>query len=138
MSGGRRAWVLNRIKPTLVAGPTKGRVYPRGSLGIGTNPAEPEVPYVMFAFGNADSNEEVRDNHQSVTDTLCIYVYDRKGSYVRIDEIHKAVRETLEVLSGYGDDDWRCTDIVFTGLDAETTDGSNNLRIGSYRLTGKQ
>lgn len=115
------------------------RIYPRGSLGIGDNPPEPDTPYMMFAVGDGASHPEVRDTSRTVTQTLRIFVYDRKGSYMRIDEIHAAVRETLEVLSGYDDGEfWRCTEIVFTGLGEETTDGSNNLRIGTYRITGPQ
>lgn len=115
------------------------RIYPRGSLGIGGTPAEPDLPYLMFAVGDALSAREVRDTAQTTSQSLRIYVYDAKGSYVRIDEIHRIVRETLEVLSGYDDGvNWRCTDIVFSSLGEETTDGPNNLRIAVYRITGPQ
>ena len=116
-----------------------GRVYPRGALGIGGVPADPELPYLMFALGDGASAREVRDTQASLSQSLRIYVYDGKGSYVRIDEIHRIVRETLEVLSGYDDgDNWRCTDIEFSSLGEETTDGANNVRIAVYRITGPQ
>jgi hypothetical protein len=133
----RRAWVFTLLT-TAEDRVYAERVYPRGSLGLGNIPAEPQTPYLMYAFGEDLTNEEVRDGHDSITTTLRIYVYDKKGSYVRIDEIHKFVRETLKDKSGYEAAGWRCTDIVARGIGEETTDGTNNLRIGSYTLTGPE
>lgn len=133
-----RAWLVERITGTPGHDKVEGRFYPRGSLGIGGNPAEPDAPYAMYSLRGPDSNTVVRGTHASGTYFLDLYVYDQKGSYVRIEEIHRLLRETLEVLSGHGDESWRCTDILFLGLGAETTDGSNNLIIGTYRLTGPQ
>jgi hypothetical protein len=133
-----REWLMTRLKDTPGYDKVGGRFYPRGSLGIGGNPADPEVPYAMYSLRGPDANTSVRETQASGTYYLYLYVYDQKGSYVRIEEIHRLLRETLEVLSGHKDESWRCTDILFLGLGDETTDGSNNLIIGTYRLTGPQ
>lgn len=133
-----RQWLMATLDGTPGWEAIEGRMYPRGSLGIGGNPPDPNVPYGMYALGFADSHPEVRETRKTVTQSLRIYIYDRKGSYTRIDDIHRLVRETLETTSGSEAGGWRCTNIEFTSLGEETTDGSNNLRIATYRLTGTQ
>lgn len=117
------------------------RLYASGALGVDDIPAQPQRPYIQFAFGEAPQYATVRETSTAAAQSLRIYVYDDRGSYVRIDEIHRLVRQTIEGLGGMvSPSGRRCTDAMFLTLGGEDVVAAldANVRMAAYRLTGPQ
>lgn len=117
------------------------RIYASGALGVDDIPPKPQRPYIQIAFGEAPGHDEVKDTSRSVSGFVRVYVYDDRGSFVRIDDIHRLVRETIEGLSGaVSPSGRRCTDAAFLTLGGEDVMASLDLntRMAAYRLTGPQ
>lgn len=139
-----RALVIQEIKAIpfddTFAG-VQNRVWARGALGNGGVPADPPRPYILVAFGEAPAYAAVRETSTSVSHNVRIYVYDDTGSFARINEIHRLVRQTLEGLGGMvSPSGRRCTDAAFLTLGQEdtVTELKAGVRVATYRITGPQ
>lgn len=117
------------------------RIYASGALGVDNIPANPLRPYIQFSLGEGPQYATVRETSTSLAHPLRIYVYDNRGSFVRIDEIHRIVRQTVEGLGGMvSPSGRRCTDATFITLGGEDVVAAldANVRMAAYRLTGPQ
>jgi hypothetical protein len=116
------------------------RVYPSGSLGIDPIPADPPRPYIQWGFGAEIDYREVRETGRTVRRTLSVWVYDERGSYLRIQNIHDRLRYTLEGLTGQvSPSGVQCTECSRTNLGGDLTDNVRNLgvKLGTYRLVAQ-
>jgi hypothetical protein len=115
------------------------RLYASGALGVDDIPADPDVPYVQLAWGEASQYREVRKTTTTARHALRAYVYDGRGSFTVIDNIHRQMRHTIEGLGGtVSPSGRRCTDTEFITLGGEDVVAGRNLnvRMALYRITG--
>lgn len=134
------------VYSSLIANPdiqqyVANRIYAAGALGVDDIPAKPERPYIQYTLGEGPQYMTVREESTSLAHPLRIYVYDNRGSFVRIDEIHRLVRQTVEGLGGMvSPSGRRCTDATFITLGTEDVVAALdvNVRMAAYRLTGPQ
>lgn len=116
------------------------RIYPAGSLGVDPIPAEPRLPYVQYGFETSPVYAAVRDGGGPLRHMLRVFVYDYRGDYTRIDEIHRLVRQTIEGLTmQVSPSGVRCTDAMFLTLGGDLVDNVRNLAVkqSSYRLVAR-
>lgn len=113
------------------------RAYVRGSLGTGDIPAQPEWPYLMYAFEESLAVKAIRETADAEVYPGRIYVYDKPGSYVRIKRIHRLVKQTLVVLVGTSDADGTfCYDLTYEGRSGEQYDPVQKqaVMVATYRV----
>jgi hypothetical protein len=139
-----KALVIASIKgvawPVSLSGLSE-RVFSQGVLGVGDIPANPARPYIQVNLGESAAFREVRDTSRSLDASCRVYVYDDMGSFTRINDIHRLVRETLEGLGGtVSPSGRRCTACDFSTLGGEDVlpDRKLNVRVATYRITGPQ
>ena len=73
-----------------------GRIYETGSLGIGSNPANPDRPYLMIKESYVSAYESVRKvSPPPALRTYQIFVYAERGDFDSIEIILSAVRQTI-------------------------------------------
>lgn len=115
------------------------RLYSSGALGVDDIPANPDLPYAQLAWGEAAQYREVRETSDATRHALRAYVYDGRGSFTVIDNIHRQMRQTVEGLGGTVSPEFgRCTDAEFITLGGEDVVAGRNLnvRMALYRITG--
>lgn len=115
-----------------------GRVYQAGALGHGNVPALPAWPFALFREIGTVPYQEVRRTGRSARHDFLIYIYDERGSYVRIDECLRLVRDTL--LSGEGTrspEGVQCTGVEWFGTsgDLVSEDLNSNTKFSTVRVT---
>lgn len=116
------------------------RIYPSGSLGTNGIPAEPECPYIQYGFDAHVPYPAVREGGGPKRHLARVWVYDKRGDYLRIDEIQGLVRQTIEGLTAQvSPSGVRCTDAMFLTLGGDLTDNVRNLNVkqSSYRLVAR-
>lgn len=91
------------------------RVYPTGSLGKRGIPAEPPKPYMMYKVTAEISHQAVRETSSASDLYVEIFVYDKGGSFTRINTLLDLVRENVVGLAGQTSDTGaRCLDSLWT------------------------
>lgn len=126
---------------TVLASVVQDRIYAAGTLGVDNIPAEPDYPYVMLNWGEAPQYRVVRETSRVLAHSLRVYVYDTRGSFVRINNIHRMIRDTVEGLGGQvSPSGRRCTAAEFATLGGEDTiaERNENVRVATYTITGPQ
>lgn len=116
------------------------RIYGVGALGLGDVPAEPQTPYVQWGEESASPYSEVRETSSVKARVFRFYVYDDKGSYTVIDDIHELLRQTLEGLVGVvSPSGRRCTGVGTYTLGGDLVDETRRLAVKSAtcRLTAR-
>lgn len=129
------------LKNVVLQSMISGRQYASGAKGVGEIPADPTHPYIQLAWGEAGQYRAVRETSRATRHSLRVYVYDERGSFVRIDNIHRLVRDTIEGLPGMvSPSGASCTDTEFITLGGEDVVASTNenVRMALYRVTGPQ
>jgi len=127
-----RALVLQAIvaNPTITALIPAGRWIQAGSLD--------EMPVRPFAVIRlVDGTQTVVYSEQPRFE---IWVHDDRGSYIKIDQILRLVRETLVASVPLEDSNSRIVDIEWTGNGPDLVDeGYNtNARTARFTLTGRK
>jgi hypothetical protein len=119
----------------------EARLYPAGSLGEGDIPESPERPYVQYGFDAQVPYTAVREGGGPLRHLLRVSYYNDRGDYLRIDEIHALVRQTVEGLTLQVDPTTgkRCTDSMFLTLGGDLTDNVRNLAVkqATFRLVAR-
>lgn len=126
---------LNDLAPGLT-----NRIYPVGSLGVGDIPAEPDRPYIQYGFDTHTPYAEVREGGGPLRHIMRVFYYDDRGDYLRIDAIHKLVRQTIEGLTTQvSPTGVRCTDAMFLTLGGDLVDNvrSLNVKQATFRLVAR-
>lgn len=129
--------MANQVLQDIIA----GRLYPTGSLGTGAIPSEPDKPYVQYGFDSHAIYDAVREGGGPQRHMLRVWYYDDRGDFLRIDEIHALVRQTIEGLTQAVDPTTgtRCTDAMFLTLGGDLTDNVRSLAVkqASFRLVAR-
>lgn len=129
------AEALNLLSPGLT-----DRIYPVGALGIGDIPAAPDRPYIQYGFDTHTPYPEVREGGGPLRHVLRVFYYDDRGDYLRIDAIHKVVRQTIEGLTTQvSPSGVRCTDALFLTLGGDLVDNVRSLYVkqATFRLVAR-
>lgn len=114
------------------------RIYQSGSLGVGTTPAKPQVPFLMYKELVSQPYAAVRETSRAKARYFQFFVYDEPGSYLRIERILQIVRENVLLLvAQVSPSGVRCIDVEWQGESGDIPDPELNtiLRIGTARFT---
>lgn len=81
-------------------GEAGNRVYQRYALGEVGIPDKPDFPFILIGELPAFPARNKPKTSRALTHFIQVYVYDHKGSYVRIEAILELVRELVLALEG--------------------------------------
>jgi hypothetical protein len=118
-----------------------GRIYQSSSLGVGDVPPEPEKPYILYTELPSDPYQAVSETSRAKARYFQVYVYDNRGSFLRIERILALIRETLVGLSGVvSPSGVRCTDVQWQGESSDLSDEEYNAnsKFGNVRFVASQ
>jgi len=117
------------------------RIYQSSSLGVGDVPPEPAKPYVLYTELPSDPYRAVQETSRAKARFFQVYVYDNRGSFLRIERILALIRETLVSLTGaVSPSGVRCTDVQWQGESSDVTDEEldANSKFGNVRFVASQ
>jgi hypothetical protein len=137
----RRLLHTSLLANALVVAEVGQRVYQSSSLGVGDVPPEPQKPYVLYTELPSDPYLAVRETSRAKARFFQVYVYDNRGSFVRIERILALIRETLVSLNGtVSPSGVRCTDVQWQGESGDISDEEYdaNSKFGNVRFVASQ
>jgi hypothetical protein len=137
----RRLLHTSLLADPLLAAEVGQRIYQASSLGVGDVPPEPQKPYVLYTELPSDPFVAVRETSRAKARFFQVYVYDDRGSFLRIERILALIRETLVSLVGaVSPSGVRCTDVLWQGESGEITDEEYdaNSKFGNVRFVASQ
>lgn len=117
------------------------RIYQSSSLGVGDVPPEPAKPYVLYTELPSDPFQAVRETSRAKARYFQVYVYDERGSFLRIERCLALIRETLVSLVGtVSPSGVQCTDVLWQGESSDITDAEfdANSKFGNVRFVASQ
>lgn len=117
------------------------RVYQSSSLGVGDVPPDPPKPYILYTELPSDPYRAVQETSRAKARYFQVYVYDDRGSFVRIERILAFIRETLLSLIGaVSPSGVRCTDVQWQGESGDISDVEldANSKFGNVRFVASQ
>jgi hypothetical protein len=130
---------MNELLTTAIIdlGVVDDRVFPAGSLGFRDIPTNPDFPYILIMEMQPRIFREVQNTARSKRWNFRITVCDEPGSFVRIDDILRQVRETVLGLTlEVSPSGRRCTQADWTGESGDLPDSEKkqNMKYGLASL----
>jgi hypothetical protein len=132
------------VSEAVTTSDTEARVYSITALGregagvVPDIPAMPVKPFIIVMEFETTPFLEVQQTSRAANHPFRINVYDVPGDYERINQVLKAAREALLLLSGVTSvTGVRCTNSRWTGFSQELHDPDYdaNFRYASFVLT---
>lgn len=117
------------------------RIWPRGALGTGEVPAEPELPYILYGELPSQPHQAVRETSRATDHYFQFFVYDKLGSFVRINLILDILRETVSGLSGQRSPSGAlCLEGVWQGASQNmpNNEEKKGVKFGTAKLTASR
>lgn len=117
------------------------RHFQGSALGVGDVPESPEFPWLAYSELPSSPYFAVKETSRAKARTFQFFVYDERGSFLRIELILGLVRETLlSLVAQVSPSGARCTDVEWQGESSEISDPdfNSNLKIGTARFTVSQ
>lgn len=117
------------------------RIYQSSALGTSDIPADPEPPYIMYSFLPANRYREVRETSKAKAHVCQVWVYDERGSFIRIERILGIVDQTVEALAGaISPSGAICLEVEARGWsgDLPPTTSGKNQKFTTFRITASQ
>lgn len=136
-----RTLIYNSLLVTPGLADVNGRIYQRGSLGVGDVPASPVKPYLVMGELSPVIHPEVRDTARTVSHMFQFHAYDERGSFIRIERLLYAVRETvLGLVTVVSPTGARCTDAEWTDVSGDLSDAQldANVKFIIMRVTANK
>jgi len=115
-----------------------GRVYQASATGVGDVPQSPDKPFCVIREIGSTTYPVVEETASPRARSFYFWVYDERGSYVRIDELLKEVGDTVRDLVGsVSPSGRRCIGVNWQGesMDLEDDTYDANAKYGSARVT---